>query len=180
MNRLSPEILISQEKIAARVGELARKIEEQTPPDGQIAALVVLKGAFIFASDLIRQIRRPLRVGFLEIHKDPDGSGDVDFIFTHPFAIQGADLLVIEDILDTGITLSALLARLKARRPERVRTAVLLDKTSRREVPCPVEYVGFEIPDRWVVGYGLDDRELYRNLPGIGYVEDDEGGGAER
>ncbi|GAB4374617.1 MAG: hypoxanthine phosphoribosyltransferase [Acidobacteriota bacterium] len=170
MRRLADEILIPAEAIASRVVELAREIERETPPDGEIAALIVLKGAFVFGADLLRAIRRPTRVGFLEIHRQSDDGGEVEFVFTHPFPIEGRDVLVIEDILDTGVTMNALLDRLRARRPARLRTAVLLDKRSRRQVECPVEHVGFEIPDRWVVGYGLDDDELYRNLPGIGWV----------
>jgi hypoxanthine phosphoribosyltransferase len=168
---LADEVLIPADTLQRRVRELARAIEEDTPPGQEIAALVVLKGAYVFAADLLREIDRPVRVGFLEIHKDPEG-GEVDFIFTHPFRIEGADLLVVEDILDTGITLSGLLTRMRARRPSRLRTVVLLDKTARREISCPVEYSGFPIPDRWVVGYGLDDRERYRNLPYIGYIEE--------
>lgn len=170
MRPLAGEILISAEAIAARVRAMARDIDASTPQDGEIAALVVLKGAFIFAADLLRAIERPTRVGFLEIHKDPEGSREADFVFTHPFPIEGRDVLIIEDILDSGITLTALQGHMRARKPARLRTAVLLDKTVRRVVPCPVEFVGFEIPDRWVVGYGLDDEGYYRNLPAIGYI----------
>ncbi len=172
MRPLASEILIPEQRIAERVRELALEIERDTPPDGEIAALIVLKGAFVFGADLLRALRRPTRVGFLEIHRQGDHEREVEFIFTHPFPIEDRDVLVVEDILDTGVTMTALLERLRARRPARVRTAVLLDKRCRREIDCPVEYVGFEIPDRWVVGYGLDDDERYRNLPAIGYVED--------
>lgn len=171
MRPLAPEVLIDEPALAERVTALARAIEAETEEGADLAALVVLKGAFVFAADLLRQIERPLRLGFLEIHKDPARPGNADFVFTHPFRIEGADLLLVEDILDTGITLSYLLRRLRARRPARIRTAVLLDKVARREVEVPVEYVGFEIPDRWVVGYGLDDDEMYRNLRQIRYVE---------
>lgn len=172
MRALSEEVLITPEALAKRVDEIARAIEGDTPEGGEISALIVLKGAFVFGADLLRRVRRPVRVGFLEIHKDPQDPDEVDFIFTHPFAVEGSDLLVVEDILDTGITMNALLARLRQRRPRRLRTAILLDKKERREVPCPVEYTGFEVPDKWVVGYGLDDAGLYRNLPGIQYVQE--------
>jgi len=170
--KLAPEILYSAEEIERRVQELGRAIAEQTPEHGEIAALIVLKGAFVFGADLLRAIDRKTRVGFLETHKDPDDPGATDFVFTHPFPIQGADLLIIEDILDTGITLTRLQERMASRRPARIRTAVLLDKVPRREVETRVEYRGFEIPDKWVVGYGLDDGETYRNLPYIGFVEE--------
>ncbi len=171
--RLSDEILISEERIGERIRELAGEIAAETPADGEIAALIVLKGAFVFAADLLRAIPRRVRVGFLETHRDPTRPGLADFVFTYPFPIEGADLLVIEDILDTGHTLKHLQSRMTARRPARVRTAVLLDKKPRREVEVPVEYVGFDIPDLWVVGYGLDDGERYRNLKEIRFMRDE-------
>ncbi len=172
MRTLAPEILIPEDALARRVREMAEEITRDTPEDAEIAALVVLKGAFVFAADLLRRIPRRVRIGFLETHKVPSRPGAADFAFTHPFRIEGSDLLLIEDILDTGVTLSHLLSRLRARRPARLRTAILLDKKPRRTVNVDVDYVGFEIPDKWVVGYGLDDDETYRNLPYIGYVEE--------
>ncbi len=173
MRSLAPEILIPAERIEARIAEMARDITAATPEDGEIAALIVLKGAFVFAADLLREIPRRVRVGFLETHRDTTRPGLADFVFTYPFPIEGADLLVIEDILDSGHTLQHLQSRMAARRPARLRTAILLDKTPRREVPVSVDYVGFEIPDLWVVGYGLDDSERYRNLKDIRYVRED-------
>ncbi|MDH3285071.1 MAG: phosphoribosyltransferase family protein [Acidobacteriota bacterium] len=172
MRPLAPETVYDEHTIRERVEELASAITRDTPDGSDLAVLVVLKGAFVFAADLLRRIHRPLRVGFLEIHKDPERPGAADFIFTHPFRIKDADLLLIEDILDTGVTLSVLLQRLRARRPTRIRTAILLDKESRRQVDVPIDYVGFSVPDRWVVGYGLDDDERYRNLPDIRFVEE--------
>ena len=169
--RLAPEILITKQAIAQRVRELGQAIAEQTPEKGEIAALIVLKGAFVFAADLLREIPRRTRIGFLETHKDPERPEATDFVFTHPFSVEGADLLIIEDILDTGVTLTRLQERLRSRRPQRIRTVILLDKTSRRTVDVDVDHIGFEIPDKWVVGYGLDDEEAYRNMPDIGYVE---------
>lgn len=174
MKGLAPEVLITEEQLRARIDDLAREIAGATPADGEIAALIVLKGAFVFAADLVRAIPRRMRIGFLETHKDPTRPGLADFVFTYPFPIEGADLLVIEDILDTGHTLRHLQRRMLARRPARLRTAVLLDKKPRREVEVPVDYVGFEIPDRWVVGYGLDDGERYRNLKDIRYIRDED------
>ena len=172
MKELASEVLISADQIRARIDVLARQIAEETPKDGEIAALIVLKGAFVFAADLLRAIPRRTRIGFLETHRDPLRPGLADFVFTYPFPIEGADVLVIEDILDTGHTLKHLQNRMKARRPARLRTAVLLDKACRREVDVKVEYSGFEIPDLWVVGYGLDDEERHRNLPDIRYVRE--------
>ena len=98
--RLSDEILVTEERIGARVRELAAQIAADTPEQDEIAALIVLKGAFVFAADLLRAIPRRVRVGFLETHRDPTRPGLADFVFTYPFPIEGADLLVIEDILD--------------------------------------------------------------------------------
>lgn len=170
---LVPEILIHSDRIEQRVRELGREICSTVPADGELAVLVVLKGAFVFAADLVRELDCRTRIGFMEIHKDPNRPGRADFVFTHPFPLEGADVLVVEDILDTGHTLDHLLSRLKSRRPARLRTVVLLDKKPRREVPIVPEYVGFEIPDRWVVGYGLDDAEAYRALPYVGYVREE-------
>ena len=173
MRNLAPEVLIPAKTIRTRVEDLARRITNDTPADGEIAALIVLKGAFVFAADLLRSIPRRCRVGFLETHRDPSRPGLADFVFTYPFPVEGADLLLIEDVLDTGYTLRHLQNRMLARRPARLRTAVLLDKKPRRQVDVPVEYAGFEIPDLWVVGYGLDDGENYRNLSEIRYVRDE-------
>lgn len=170
---LATETLITASQIERRVGELAAEIGETVPSGGELAVLVILKGAFIFAADLVRSLPCRTRLGFMEIHKDPERPGRADFVFTHPFPMEGADVLVVEDILDTGHTLDHLLARLRSRRPARLRTVVLLDKKPRREVAVLPEYIGFEIPDRWVVGYGLDDGEAYRNLPDVRYVRED-------
>ncbi len=172
MRPLAPEVLIPAERLQARVADMAREIAADTPDDGEIAALVVLKGAFVFAADLLRGIPRRTRVGFLETHRNPTRPALADFVFTYPFPVEGADLLVIEDILDTGCTLRHLQSRMLARRPARLRTVVLLDKKPRRAVEVKVDYTGFEIPDLWVVGYGLDDGENYRNLCEIRYVRE--------
>lgn len=171
--RLSDDVLVSEEQIAAGVRELAGRIAADTPEDGEIAALIVLKGAFVFGADLLRAIPRRMRIGFLETHRDPTRPGLADFVFTYPFPIEGADLLIVEDILDSGHTLKHLQSRMAARRPARVRTAVLLDKKPRREVDVAVDYIGFDIPDVWVVGYGLDDGERYRNLKDIRFMRDE-------
>ncbi len=171
MRPLAPETLIDTDALAERIGEMADDIARDTPEDAELAVLIVLKGAFVFGADLLRRIDRRTRIGFLETHKDPERPGRTDFVLTHPFSIENSDLLIVEDILDSGVTLRQLQQRLRARRPKRLRTAVLLDKTARRTVDVPVEYIGFEIPDRWVVGFGLDDEEAYRNLPFVGWVE---------
>ncbi len=172
MRALSSEVLIEEDALRARIAELGRAIAEDTPEDGEIAVLIVLKGAFVFAADLLRAIPRRTRVGFLETHKDPDDPSATDFVFTHAFPLEGADLLIVEDILDSGITMNRLFDRLRARKPSRMRTAVLLDKSSRRVEEVAIDYTGFEIPDKWVVGFGLDDEEAHRNLPHIGYTEE--------
>lgn len=173
MRSLAPDIIIGRDQLRERVTAMAHQIAADTPEDGEISALIVLKGAFVFAADLLREIPNRVRVGFLETHKDPLRPGLADFVFTYPFPVEGADLVVIEDILDTGHTLKHLQNRMQSRRPRRLRTAILLDKKPRREVEVPVDYVGFEIPDIWVVGYGLDDGERYRNLPDIRFVREE-------
>ena len=169
--RLADEILITEEQIAARVREMAAEITADTEPGSMLSVLAILDGAFIFCSDLIRRVDAPLRVGLLRMISITRG-GDVDQLrFPADFPITGTDLLVVEDILDTGHTLAALSDRLMQQAPARLRTAVLLDKPAGREVEFKPDYVGFTIPDHWVVGYGLDSGGLYRNLPHITYVK---------
>jgi hypoxanthine phosphoribosyltransferase len=136
----------------------------------------VLKGAFMFLADLMRAIDGPVTCDFMAVSSYGAGkssSGEVKLLKDLDHALQGRDVVIIEDIVDTGLTLSYLKEVLQAREPRSLRTACLLNKPSRRTVSVPVEYVGFDIEDRFVVGYGLDFDQRYRNLPFIGVVNGD-------
>jgi hypoxanthine phosphoribosyltransferase len=169
--RLASEILIPERAIRERVRTLAAAIATDTPDGSNLSVLALLDGAFIFCADLVRWLPMPVQLALVPL-KSVDRGGDPQGITLPPeVPIRGADVVVLEDILDTGRTLSVLRAHLESLGPRRVRIAVLLDKPSRRSVPVAPDYVGFTVPDRWVVGYGLDFNGLYRNLPYLSYVE---------
>jgi len=168
-------VLFSEEQIRARVAELAQQITRDYA--GRSPVLVtMLKGAFVFLADLVRLVDLPLRVDFMSISSyggDSEASGGVVRILKDlDQDIGGEDVIVVEDIIDTGLTLSYLLATLRERRPASLEVCTLLDKVVRRILPLEIKYRGFECPDRFVVGYGLDHGERYRNLPVIIAVED--------
>ena len=169
--RLAP--LFSAEQIKARVAELGAEIARDYA--GRNPLLVgVLKGACVFVSDLMRAIDMPLGVEFIAISSYGSAtrtSGEVRLVKDLEVGIEGRDILVVEDIVDTGITLSYLLANLRARGAANVKLAALLDKYERRERAVPIDYLGFKIPDAFVVGYGLDFAERYRNLPYIAILK---------
>ena len=169
--RLADETLISEKQIQTRLDELAGEISADTEPGSMLSVLAILDGAFIFCADLVRRVDMPVRIGLLRMISVTRGGDPDQLRFPPDFPITGADLLVVEDILDTGRTLSALESKLMDQAPARLRTAVLLDKPGGREVEFKPDYVGFTIPDHWVVGYGLDSGGLYRNLPYITYVK---------
>jgi hypoxanthine phosphoribosyltransferase len=159
----------SPEAIAARVAELARQIAADYPEQPPIL-VSILKGSFLFAADLSRALPLPVRIEFLGVRSYGSGTVSTGAVqitqdLTHP--IEGQDILIVEDIVDTGLTLAYILSLIKARGARSVRVCCLLDKPSRRRVEVPVDYVGFTIGDAFVVGYGLDCAELYRNLPGL-------------
>src|SRR5471030_1945974 len=167
------EILITEQQIHARVAEMAAEIRRDVPDDVHLIA--VLKGAFIFLSDLVRQIPGDSKVSldFLATSSYAKGtttSGEVRMLKDLDFSLDGRNVIIVEDIVDSGLTLHYLHEILRARNPKTLRTACLLSKPSRRQVEVPVEYIGFTIEDRFVVGYGLDYEEQYRNLPYIGVV----------
>jgi hypoxanthine phosphoribosyltransferase len=169
--RLSSDILIDEIHLARRVEEMARAIAADTPEGATLSVLSILDGAFMFCADLVRRLPMPVRVGLVPLVSVARG-GDPDRVaLPADLPIAGADVLVVEDILDSGRTLAALLERLRKREPRRVRLAVLLDKPARRVAEVRADYVGFAVDDRWVVGYGLDHEGLYRNLPYVTYVE---------
>lgn len=164
------EVMIDAEQIRARVAELAVLVRADLPPGTRITFVGVLKGAFIFLSDLIRATEGPLEVEFLGVssYAGTESTGAVRISHDLKADIGGRDVVVVEDIVDTGLTLDYLLRALKARNPKSLRVVALLDKPSRRKVPVPVDLIGFSIPDAFVVGYGLDLDQEYRNLPYIG------------
>lgn len=167
------EILIPEEKIAERVKELAKQIS--CDYQGKTVHLVcVLKGAYTFLADLARAMEIPVTLDFLAVSsygKGTSTTGQVQVTKDLDTSLEGMDVLIVEDIADTGLTLRYLYNMLKARNPSSLKVVALLSKPSRRTVEVPVDYVGFEIPDRFVVGYGLDVDQRYRNLPYIAAVD---------
>lgn len=172
LDRRPSGVLISEEQIRQRVAELATQIRADFPENVHIIA--VLKGAFIFMSDLVRHIEGSVSLDFMAVSSYAKGtttSGEVRLLKDLDYALDGKDVLIVEDIVDSGLTLAYLQDVLRARNPRVLRTACLLSKPSRRQVNVKVEYVGFTIDDHFVVGYGLDYAEQYRNLPYIGLIE---------
>ena len=171
------EPLFTAEQIQNRVAEMGAEISRDYA--GQTPLLIgVLKGAYIFLSDLVRATDLRLGVEFMAISSYGAAmrtSGEVRILKDLDVAIEGRHILVVEDIVDTGLTLNYLLANLKSRGAASVKLAALLDKFERREKEVPIDYLGFQIPDEFVVGYGLDYAERYRNLPYIAVVKDPNG-----
>jgi hypoxanthine phosphoribosyltransferase len=167
------EVLVTAEEIAAKVKELGARIAVDYR-SRDLVMVSVLKGALPFLADLMRATQIPLALDFLEVSSygaATESSGAVRILKDLAKPIEGRDVLVVEDILDTGHTLSYVFDHLRAQRPSSVRLCVLLDKPARRVVPIDIDYRGFEIPDKFVVGYGLDYAELYRNLPFVGVLK---------
>lgn len=161
--------LISAEQIRERIAGMAEEIDASYG-GGPIYMISVLKGSFMFVADLARALKHPSRIEFMAISSYGRGktsSGEVKVTRDLDASIEGHDVLIVEDIIDSGVTLSYLLRVLQQRRPKSIRIATLLDKPERRIQPVKVDYIGFTIPDEFVVGYGLDYAEDYRNLPDI-------------
>ncbi|MFQ5789006.1 MAG: hypoxanthine phosphoribosyltransferase [Acidobacteriota bacterium] len=168
-----PTILIGEAEIQGRVRELARQISEDYSNISELCLVGVLKGAFIFLADLSRHLTVPRRVDFIALSSYDDttmATGAVRLIMDVRAPIQGEHVLVVEDIVDSGYTLSYLLRTLRAREPASLKTCVLLQKPDRLRVPTQIDYLGFNIPDVWVVGYGLDYADRFRTLPHIAVV----------
>ncbi len=168
--RLSGEILIGEARIRERVSALAGAIAADTGEGTELSVMALMDGAFMFASDLVRLLPMPVHLAFVPVTSVNRGGDPGRVSLPMDFPVEGADLLVVEDILDSGLTLAALKSHLERRRPQRLRIAVLLDKPAGRAVDIKPDYVGFAVPDRWVVGYGLDSDGLYRNLPYITFM----------
>jgi len=168
------KILISHAEIAKAVGRLACEIERDYQ-DKQPLLIGVLKGSFVFMADLIRQLDLPLELDFIRLSSYSaarESSGKVRVVQGVKTPIKGRNVLVIEDIVDTGITLSFLLDYLKKKRPASLKLCTLTDKPSRRRVPVPIDYRGFTVPNKFIVGYGMDCDQRFRNLPDIYALED--------
>ncbi len=170
------EVLYSKEDIQKMVIEMAQKIEASYGPDEQIVCVGVLKGAWIFHADLVRALSRDVQVDFIRAASYGHGtqtSGVVRILKDIETDISGKHVLLIEEIVDSGRTLSFIKERLKQSNPKSVKIAALLDKKERREVPCDPDFVGSVVPNHFVVGYGLDWGEKYRNLESIFMVKDE-------
>ncbi len=165
--------LLDAQKIQARIAELGAQITKDY--EGKRLVLVcVLKGSFVFTADLARVIDRELRVEFLGVRSYGEGTSSTGVVqITHDLSkpIEGEDVLIVEDIVDTGLTIAHLLELLHTRKPASLKVCALLHKPARTRVEVPIDYLGFTIEDKFVVGYGLDWGERYRNLPMIGVVE---------
>jgi hypoxanthine phosphoribosyltransferase len=172
MEQIFGRPIITQEEMQKRVKELGRQITADY--QGKDLLLVgVLKGAFAFYADLLRVIRLPLRVDFLMVSSQhaKGRTGKIKVVSEIMEEIAGQDVLLVEDIVDSGMTLSYLKKKLLARKPRSLRVCALLDKPDRRKVRVAIDYVGFTIPNKYVVGYGLDYQNKYRNLPYIAVLE---------
>jgi hypoxanthine phosphoribosyltransferase len=169
------EILIEEEPLQARIAELGSEISQEY--EGRDLLLVgVLKGAVFFMADLMRELTVPCEIDFMAISSygaATDSSGVVRILKDLDANIAGRDVLVVEDIIDSGLTLSYLMRSLKARKPASLEICALLTKPERREIEVPVKFVGFEIPNKFVIGYGLDFAERYRNLPYVAVLHPD-------
>lgn len=167
------EVLLTEDEIAKRVRELGKEISDDFR--GRTVHLVcVLKGAYTFLADLARALDVPVTMDFLAVSSYGRGqtsSGEVQLTKDLDVSLAGRDVIVVEDIADTGLTLSYLLRMLSSRQPASLKVAAFLSKPSRRQVDVRVDYVGFEVPDRFVVGYGLDDDQRYRELPYVAVVD---------
>ena len=166
------KVLISEEEIRRRVGELASQVESDFA-GRDLVVVGLLTGTLMFLADLVREIDLPLRLDFIGVSSYGDGTESCKLMFTKELKLDVAnrDVLLVDDILDTGKTLRAVINKLGEMTPRQIRTCVLLSKKARREYDIPADYIGFEISDEFVVGYGLDYAEKYRNLRHIGILK---------
>lgn len=168
-------ILIDSEKIQARTQELAEAIEKDYANEQDLLLICVLKGGYMFLADLSRALQRPHEIDFMGVSSygaGTESSGAVQIIMDLKAPIHNRNVLIVEDIIDSGRTLDYMLRNLLARGPKSVGIVTLLNKPARREIDVKVDYIGFDIPDEFVVGYGLDFDEEYRNLPYIAVLKD--------
>ncbi len=166
------EVMISEEQLAAKVSELAKQIEKDFQGE-ELLVVGILKGASVFVADLIRKINLDVNIDFMSVSSygnSTESSGVVKILKDLDVNIEGKNVLIVEDIIDSGLTLSNLVAALETRNPKSLKLCTLLDKPQRRKANIFVDYVGFVIEDKFIVGYGIDWAEKYRNLPYIGIV----------
>lgn len=171
-DRHPTRVLISREQLDTRVAEMARQIRADYP--GNLHIVAVLKGAFMFMSDLVRNMEGSVSMDFMAVSsyaKGTTSSGEVRLVKDLDTALDGRDVLIVEDIVDTGLTIAHLIDLFRTRQPRSVKVCALLHKPARARVEVKVDFLGFTIEDKFVVGYGLDFGERYRNLPFIGVVE---------
>jgi hypoxanthine phosphoribosyltransferase len=181
MERIFGRPIVTQEEMRTRIKELGRQITADYA-EKDLILVGILKGAYAFYADLARAIRIPLRVDFLVVssyHSKSKTSGKVKMVTDLTEDIAGRDVLLVEDIVDSGLTVQYLTNTLSKRKPKSIRVCALLSKPERRKVDVTVQYVGFQIPNKYVVGYGLDYQQKYRNLPYLAVLDtvDDEGQG---
>jgi len=172
MTHNDPQVLLAAEQIARRIGELGEQIARDYK-DRDLVVVVVLKGSFMFAADLVRSIDLPMEIDFLGVRSYGDStqtSGVVQITSDLTRPIEGKDVLLVEDIVDTGLTLRFLLDNLATRAPRSLRLCALLHKPARARVQVPLDYLGFSIDNVFVVGYGLDHAQRHRNLPYVGVL----------
>ena len=166
--------MLSEEQIKQKVYELGKQIEKDFQGE-DLLVVGILKGASVFVADLIRNIDLDVNIDFMSVSSygnSTESSGTVKILKDLDVDIEGKNVLIVEDIIDSGLTLSNLVAALKTRNPKALKLCTLLDKPQRRKADIPVDYVGFVIEDKFIVGYGIDYAEKYRNLPYIGIVEE--------
>jgi len=169
---MPPAVLIDQQQLASRITEMAAEIRAAVPHD-DIHFVCVLKGAFLFLADLVRAMDERVTLDFIAVSSYGSGttsSGEVRLVKDVDASLEGRHVVIVEDIVDTGLTLHYLQDIVRRRGPASLRTACLLSKPARRKVDVQVEFIGFTIEDRFVVGYGLDYAEQYRNLPYVGVM----------
>jgi len=165
-------IIITDKMLATRVKAMAKEIQRDFA-NRELVVVSLLNGTVMFLADLIRHLSLPLRLDFMGVSSYGEGTESGDLVFTKELRldVKGRDVLLVDDILDTGKTLSRVIPKLRALEPRRIKVCVLLDKPSRRVIKVPADYVGFRIPDQFVIGYGLDYAEKYRNLPFVGVLK---------
>ncbi|HEV8540647.1 MAG TPA: hypoxanthine phosphoribosyltransferase [Nitrospiraceae bacterium] len=181
MERIFGRPIVTQEEMRTRIKELGRQISADYA-EKELILVGVLKGAYAFYADLARAIRIPLRVDFIIVASygsQGKSSGKVKMVTDLTEDIAGRDVLLVEDIVDSGLTVQHLMKTLSKRKPKSIKVCTLLSKPERRKVDVPIDYVGFKIPNKYVVGYGLDYQQKYRNLPYLAVLDkvDDEGQG---
>lgn len=175
MESFVKEVLVTEEEIRERVKELGEEITKDYEGE-EILVVGILKGAVIFMSELVQNIGKPVEMDFMAVSsygKSSISTGEVRIIKDLDYSVKGKNILIVEDIIDTGYTLNYLIDNLEKRGAKSVKICTFLDKIGRREVDIPVDYIGYEVPDEFIVGYGLDYAEKYRNLPFVAALKEE-------